>query len=321
VTPATCAFAQGGATDRALAQQLFKDARALMASGRAAEACPNFAESDRLDPEIGTHLNLALCHEAIGKTASAWVEFGEVADRADAQHDAERANFARQHAQDLDKKLSRVRLRVEGAGPKLGVSIDGVAIGPSGWAAPLPLDPGTHTLRADAPGKSPLSQSFEVPTGPSTIDMTLAALEDAPAAPAAVPAMPASATPAPPPGEPGAVHDESHGARTLGIVLGAVGVVGIGIGSYFGIDTFSKNSTANADCPGDRCSPTGVDAGRSAQTSATISTIAFGAGIASLGAGAYFFFFSGPRDAKRGALRAAPLLGSSTAGVQLVGGW
>jgi hypothetical protein len=97
LAPASRAVAQDGPNVKALAQSLFKEGRTLMTAGKTAEACDKFAESDRLDPEIGTHLNLAMCHETLGKTASAWVEFGEVADRATAAHDAARSQFARDH--------------------------------------------------------------------------------------------------------------------------------------------------------------------------------------------------------------------------------
>ena len=37
--------------------------------------------------------------------------------------------------------------------------------------------------------------------------------------------------------------------QTLGIVLGAAGLVGVGIGSYFGVRAISKNSDAEQHCP------------------------------------------------------------------------
>jgi hypothetical protein len=52
-----------------VAQALFDEARQLTAAGRYVEACPKFAESQRIDPSMGTRFYLADCLEHIGKLA------------------------------------------------------------------------------------------------------------------------------------------------------------------------------------------------------------------------------------------------------------
>ena len=55
--------------DRVAAEALFDEGRNLVAAGKIAEACPKFADSQRLDPSPSTLLNLASCWEKLGRTA------------------------------------------------------------------------------------------------------------------------------------------------------------------------------------------------------------------------------------------------------------
>jgi len=279
------ARADPSAADKALAQSLFKDGRTLLNAGKTAEACAKFQESDKLDPEIGTHLNLALCHETLGKTASAWVEFGEVADQADRIHDDERSKFAHQHVQDLEKKIARVRLHVDHPAPGMSVKIDAQTIAQGGWSAAVPLDPGAHDVRAEAPGKQAFSQRIDVP---QTTDVTIPELA-APSAPLAV------------------EKKSSSSLRTVGFITAGAGIAGIAVGSIFGVLTISQNGTANDNCPMDRCTQKGVDAGNAASTFATVSTIAFIAGGALLAGGTVLILVGKPKS--KSGVRVMPLFG------------
>src|SRR5262249_41463605 len=68
------------------ASRLFEDARRLMSEGRFADACPLLAQSDLLDPAVGTKMNLAKCYESLGRTASAWRVWGEAINALTLQH-------------------------------------------------------------------------------------------------------------------------------------------------------------------------------------------------------------------------------------------
>jgi uncharacterized protein HemY len=73
------ALAQG---DKATAEALFAEGRRLMSSGNYATACQKFAASQKLDPALGTSLNLADCYDKSGRTASAWAESRDAAAAA-----------------------------------------------------------------------------------------------------------------------------------------------------------------------------------------------------------------------------------------------
>lgn len=84
---AACAWSapvQAQTSNAALAESLFREGKRLSGERKFADACPKFAESYKLDPGLGTLLNLAICHESEGKPATAWAEFSETSSRANA---------------------------------------------------------------------------------------------------------------------------------------------------------------------------------------------------------------------------------------------
>src|SRR5687768_2630591 len=88
------------ANDKAQAEALFQQGLGLFEGGKTQEACPLFEQSHRLEPKLGTLLNLALCHEKLGKTASAWAEFTEAANLAERRNEPDRVSFARGHVKE-----------------------------------------------------------------------------------------------------------------------------------------------------------------------------------------------------------------------------
>src|SRR5262245_19556565 len=90
---ARLAHAAGGDAN-AQADTAYKEAQRLHAAGDDASACPKYAESKRLAPEVGVTLHLADCYSKTGKTASAFKEFQDAEKMARAKGDTKRADLA-----------------------------------------------------------------------------------------------------------------------------------------------------------------------------------------------------------------------------------
>ncbi|WP_437330979.1 hypothetical protein [Sorangium sp. So ce381] len=321
-------LAQPTAADKALAEGLFQDGKRLMDEGKLQEACPKLAESQRVDPTVGTLLNLAVCHEKEGKTASAWAEFTEASSLAASAGQQDRAQFAAKRASELEARLTRLVLDAAQAtqtAPAMTITLNGKELSAAAAAGSgIPVDPGTATIEAKAPGKQPWSQRVTLDPGPSTTRVTIPPLADV-AVQAAKAAPPAP--PRPPPARPEAARPEATGnpMRALGFVAGGVGIAGLGVGAVFGVLTIQKAGDVEEGCSGSfRCSRADVEANESARTKAMVSNIAIGAGLACLGAGVAMVLMS-PRSPEQAAaverVWVAPSVASDGGRVVLGGHW
>lgn len=322
------AHAQPDASTRALAETMFADARELMDAGRYAEACPKFAESQRLDPAGGTVLNLARCHEKMGLLATAWSGYREAAALARAEKRADRLKFAEQRIKALTPELPRLTVQVPEPSrlPGLVVSVQGAAIGEAAWGTALPVDPGKLVVRVTAPGRAPTE--IEVTLAPKERkEVTIPLLESVPEAPRPAPVAPQPPAPAPAP-VPAPVADPTEdraGTPWLGWAIGAVGVIGVGVGTYSGLRAISLRSESDTECPGEDCSDEGIRLNEDAKSAATISNIGFAVGVVGVGVGVYLLL-SGSSSAtaarphrERGVTYAAPVALQRGAGVALGG--
>jgi hypothetical protein len=282
-------------TDKAAAQALFDDALALMAQDQFDRACPMLEESSRLDPAMGTRYRLAECYEAIGRTASAWAGFLEVADLAHASRQASREAIARERARKLEPALARVEITVESPTAGLEIRRDGAVVGEAQWGAKIPVDPGRLHVTASAPGHTPWERDVVIPKGTAVVSLRVPALDalPAPPAPRAPPpaahspdARPALSSPSPPASTAGPASGRaqpehpSATRRTVGAALFLAGAAGIVASGALTAVALARYHGADDRCPGDVCDPQGKEATDSARNLATIATVAFGAGAA-----------------------------------------
>jgi hypothetical protein len=203
---------------------------------------------------------------------------------------------------DADQDLSDVRVTMDDQ--VLTTKLDGTAVA---------LNPGPHKFVFEAPGRTREERALVIREGEKdrherVVLVAAAAPEPPPVAVAPVPA------PAPTPDVP---STPGSGQRVAGLVVGGVGVAGLVVGGVFGMLAKSSWNDVGQLCPGyTGCHQDAFDKKSTANSQATVSTVAFIAGGV-LVAGGVVLYLTAPRAT----VAVAPTVGLGTAGLSLSGSW
>lgn len=286
------------------AERLFEEAIALAGEGRYADACPRLEESQRLDPGLGTQFNLADCYEHVGRRASAWAAFDEVARQAHASGKEERERLSRARADALAPTLARLTVRAPSLPSDAVVRRDAAIVAPDTLGRPAPVDSGEHVVEASAPGRAGFRTVVRAVDG-SALEVVIPDLAILP---------PSRGIPTP------NAPDEGLGAQRIAAIgVGGAGMIALGIGSAFGVLAITRHDDAAAACPTPTDCPTesGAQKWTDATSAGDVSTVLFiGSGVAL--AGAAVLWFTAPR---RGAVSArmggGPTVGGAAARFEL----
>jgi len=212
----------------AQAETLFRQGRDLMAAGKLAEACNAFAESEKLEPAVTTLINLAGCREKNGQIATAWGLFLDAERQTrDATNAADRQlhDVAKKRATTLEPRTSKLEIDVPDASKldHLEIKRGDDPVDSGAWGRALPVDGGTYTISASAPGFETWSTQITIAAEKDSKKVEVPKLVALPPQPAPTP------TPTPAPVDQ-SVHATVQVApsRTLPIAVGAGAVVLLG---------------------------------------------------------------------------------------------
>jgi tetratricopeptide (TPR) repeat protein len=298
-------WAQPTPANAARADKLFAEARDLMTAGKVNEACPKFAESQQLDPSVGTLLNLGDCYERQGRFASAITSFLASSQLAIERNDADRSAEGRKRASQLEAKASRLVVHIGAQTPGLVIKQDGAAVEQARLGAGVLVDPGVHVVTAEASGYETFKSTVQI-TAPGQTLITVPALT--PLARGGEPATPAAA------------EQPSGGGRPItGYVVGGLGVAAIGVGSVFGLMARSNYSNSEdycreaGPCPDHQKAEDLID---KADGQAWVSNVGFGVGVVGVAVGTYLLFFA-PSKKPSAPASASVGLGPAPAGTGL----
>ena len=317
------------ADNKAAAEALFDEGKALVEAGEYLQAAEKFQASQRLDAGIGTLLFLADAFEKAGKLASAWANFREAEALAQQAGQTSREQVAKERADALEGRLPRLQIDV-GANAELdGLQVrrGDVAVARELWGSAVPVDPGGYDVTLSAPGHEGWVSKVTLAEGQSK---TVSATTPLTAKPSTDPPPPAGGGAA----EPGSSQPSSDTAESSGggayqgvaIGLTALGAVGLGVGIYFVVDATSKNGDVETNCPAGPCSnPADVALSEDAVFAGNMATVGITVGGAALGAGVLMFLLAPDDGAADGDIanrvQVVPLLSEQHAGLMLGGSW
>lgn len=178
----------------------------------------------------------------------------------------------------LSKRVPSVVIAVtgpEGDMSDVVVEVDGVEVMDEVTGASLDVDPGTHTFVFRAEGHPPVEKRLVIREGVKRrfVQVTMGEEPDEAPPPGPTEAPPPASSP--PPDEP---RVESKGVPVGPVILGAVGLVGLGMFAAFGAVGMGERSDLEACKP--TCSDDEVDPVR---TKFIIADISLAVGVVSLG--------------------------------------
>lgn len=280
------------------AETLFREGKRLMKKGDIAEACKRFEASERLDPGIGTELNLGNCLERNHQTASAWAMFVKAAASAKRASDGKREGEARRRAAALEKQLVYLTIVVpdDDRVPGLQIKRNDTPVDATLWGQRTPIDPDEYTITAQADGYAPWTKSVTIRSKSRVVEVPelekqAGTPEVAPAQTTASRPVATAQQPAAPPAP--AAAPPSH-LRKAPLALAVVGVAGIGAGVVLGALSRSDESSSDATCPTTACSDAhALDLNSRARTEALGADIGFAIGGAALATAVVWWFVAG----------------------------
>jgi hypothetical protein len=243
-----------------------------------------------------TAIEVAKAHEALGQLVEARdacleaIRYpratGEPAAFTEARADAER------RASELGGRIPTVLVQID-PGPVasgLRVAVDQATLPEAAARLPIKVNPGRHRLLVSSETTEDAIRDLEVAEKENiTVRFALSARSSN------VALADASSPPA-----------RSAGPyRTAGLVTAGIGVVGLAVGTIFGLRASSQQDEAS--CPGNVCrDDASADKLRSANDAATISTLGFVVGGILLAGGTAMWLFAPDRAAARSARFGGP---------------
>jgi tetratricopeptide (TPR) repeat protein len=283
----------GTAHAESKADKLFAKGKKLLAQKKYEEACKAFEQSDGIDTEIGTKLNVARCYEEWGKVASALHWYQDAEQLAKDKKDP-RAAKIKGIEDALDPDVPRLTIKANENADVETLRLDGAT---TKINEALPVDPGPHELAwTNADGKAKTKLVPLEKGGSSEVKVDLPKRSKWKGKPGEMVGEgkkpEGEAEPAPVPEAP---PGDGNTQRLAGIAVAGAGLVAVGVASALTLGARTKyNNALKADCMNDRtmCDDAGLTATAAARHRANVSTVVALLGVGAMGGGALLYFLA-----------------------------
>lgn len=267
------------ANDPSAADALFQTGKQLIAEKKYAEACAKFDASYKLDPTLGTLLNLADCYEKAGRFATSWATWGTALERAQREKDP-RADYAKERRDALTPRLPKVVIRVYGMMPGIEVFWDDAKLPPGAFGTDIPTDVLEHKVlvRRDD-GVVLLERTIQVHEDGRKTEVPLDIVALNREHPRANPQQSPSSAP--------------FGTQSsTGIVIGAVGAAALLTAAGLELGALVERNDANdsGSCVNGFCTPNGIESIEKAKAYAAAGQWVGLGGMIAFSVGATLFF-------------------------------
>lgn len=308
--PAVSPPAHAQAEDQAAARSLFEEGRRLLKGGHYAEACEKLEGASKLYTSAGILLNLADCYAKVGRTASAWTEFGEAAAVAKRTGRTSEGTEATRRQAEIAPQLTRLTIRVEHPVSGLVVTRDGTAVPEGALGAAIPVDPGNHDVRASASGYETWTGSVAALGAGKTASIDVPDLQKVPAAEAPAPEPPPRETTLPQSTAP--IDTRARGpSRVLEwTLIGGGAAIGIAGGVLMAVES---GKAADARSTKNKAAYDATD------TPWTIGLGGVIAGSVAATVGVVLFATRHGNESASGGIRVSPIVGGGNGGMQVRG--
>jgi hypothetical protein len=280
------AWAQGLDEQKATSKALFEQA---LACDNLPCACRNFEASLLVFERASTLVKVANCRRVAKNNVGAWQALSKARDVNRQDPAAYRASLEAEIEQEL-ARIPTLQVDVPSPPPDLELRLDGqlMLVQPG---QPVAIELGAHEVTATAPGYQAARLGVNV-DGPRayavaiSLQKAVAARSEpepsralsVPASPLTAPELTSTAALAGP-----AVDNPGGGQRTVGWVVGGVGIVGLGVAGALGWKTMALVDESNPDCDDENvCSGRGKSLRDSAGRYQTAAFIVGGVGVAAL---------------------------------------